>query len=209
MRISRKPCMDMWLIKTNDHGQVEWNQTIGGVQDDLANAVVSSSDGGFVITGVTQSYGMGDRDVWVIKINATGHPEWNQTFGGVNSDYADSILCSTEGEYILAGRMESFGAGESDMWVIKTTAGQPEWNLTFGGIEEEAAYSIIATSDGGYVVVGRTASYGAGSADTWLIKIMPHCESDLPTSPPEPIPGWSWFCVICVFSALLMKNRKK
>jgi len=92
---------------------------------------------------------MGDRDVWLIRTNGTGHPEWNHTFGGVNLDYADSIICSADRGYILAGRTKSFGAGKSDMWLIKTTiTGQSEWNQTFGGTEEEAAYSVITTSGG-------------------------------------------------------------
>ena len=201
--------MDMWLIKADEDGQVEWNQTIGGTQDDLANAAVASSDGGFVITGFTESYGMGDRDVWLIGINGTGYPEWNHTFGGVNLDYADSIICSAEGGYILAGRTESFGGGKSDMWLIKTTiTGQSEWNQTFGGAEEEAAYSVITTSDGGYVVVGRTASYGKGSADTWLVKITSHPETHSP-SPSHSISGLSAFIVISTLAFLTVKKRKK
>ncbi|MFX0207338.1 MAG: hypothetical protein ACFFDT_15225, partial [Candidatus Hodarchaeota archaeon] len=170
--------MDVWLVRTNTNGDIEWNQTIGGLREDRANAIISTFDGGFVLAGLTQSYGVGGRDVWLIKTNGTGYPEWNQTFGGNGHDTADSILRTPEGGYLLVGRTESFGAGKTDMWLIETTpTGQLERNQTFGGAEEEAAYSIIATVDGGYVVVGRTASYSVGLSDTWLIKIIPQTQS--------------------------------
>ncbi|MFX0184584.1 MAG: hypothetical protein ACFE95_16000 [Candidatus Hodarchaeota archaeon] len=164
--------MDMWLVKTNAIGQHEWNQTYGGLYEDRASTVIATSDGGYVIAGLTSSYGAGSRDMWLVKTSATGQHEWNQTYGGTGLDYADSVVSTSDGGYVLAGRTESYGAGESDMWLVKTNAaGQVEWSQTFGGIDSEAAYSVIATSDEEYVLVGRTESYGAGNEDIWLIKI--------------------------------------
>jgi len=164
--------VDMWVVKTNATGQPEWNQTYGGLREDRASKVIATSDGGYVIAGLTSSYGAGSRDMWVVKTNATGQPEWNQTYGGTGLDYADSVISTSDGGYVLAGRTDSYGAGSMDMWLVKTNAvGQVEWDQTFGGIDNDAAYSVIATSDEGYVLVGRTESYGAGNEDIWLIKI--------------------------------------
>ena len=163
---------DMWLVKTNSLGIVEWNQTYGGINEDRATSIIPATDGGYIIAGLTQSYGAGSRDMWLVKINATGGPEWNQTYGGAAPDFADTVIATTEGGYALVGRTESYGAGREDMWLVKTNrTGLLEWSQTFGGIKEDAAYSIIAPSAGEYVLVGRTESYGSGSSDLWLLKI--------------------------------------
>jgi hypothetical protein len=215
--------MDAWLVKSNTNGEIEWDQTFGGEREDRASAIISTSDGGFVLTGLTQSYSVGGRDVWLIKTNGTGYPEWNQTFGGNGHDTADSILKTPEGGYLLAGRTESFGAGMTDMWLIKTTpTGQLEWNQTFGGAEEEAAYSIIATVDGGYVIVGRTASYSVGQSDTWLIKLIPQgvtsqtamtsissASSSNSSSLSKSTPSFSSIVFICCTFIIVMGRRGK
>ena len=163
---------DMWLVKTDANGQAEWNQTFGGVKKDEAYSVITTSDGGYALSGFTGSYGTGSWDMWLIKTNASGHIEWNQTFGGSSRDVALSVITNSDGGYVLAGGTYSFGAGDSDMWLMKTDAnGQAEWNQTFGGTAFDAAYSVIATSDGGYALTGRTQSFGMGNDDLWLIKI--------------------------------------
>ncbi|MFX0067140.1 MAG: hypothetical protein ACFFC7_33840 [Candidatus Hermodarchaeota archaeon] len=145
--------------------------------------------------------------MWLIKTNSTGYTEWNHTFGGSSIDYADCIISTPDSGYMITGRTESYGAGKSDMWVIKTTAnGHLEWNHTFGGPNEEAAYSVIATSDGGYVLVGRTASYSLGEADTWLIKIIFQDET---SSSSRSVTGMLGFIVIFSFLVLITVQRKK
>ncbi len=163
---------DMWIVKTDDRGQVEWNKTYGGTNEDRAMAVITTSDGVFVIAGLTRSYGSGNRDMWMVKTDASGLIEWNRTFGGQSNDYADSIIGTSDGGYALAGRTESFGSGSEDMWLVKTnSSGQVEWNQTFGGSEADVAYSLMETSENEYVLVGRTASQESGNSDLWLLKI--------------------------------------
>jgi len=97
--------------------------------------------------------------------------EWSRTFGGSDWDEAYSVQQTTDGCYILAGETFSYGAGCSDLWLVKTdSAGNEEWSWTFGGSYWDVAYSVQQTADGGYILAGRTNSYGAGSNNFWLVK---------------------------------------
>jgi parallel beta-helix repeat protein len=96
---------------------------------------------------------------------------WKKTFGGASYDYGTDLVQTTDGGFAILGHTESFGAGKSDFWLIKTDSnGNMEWNKTYGGPEVEYAHSLIQTSDGGYALTGFTGSFGAGKSDFWLIK---------------------------------------
>ena len=162
---------DFWLVKTNSTGDEEWNQTYGGTNYDEARSVVQTSDGGYALSGFTDSFGAGGYDFWLVKIDENGHGQWNRTYGGGSNDVAWSVVQTSDGGYALAGGTESFGAGGWDSWLVKTDAsGNMLWNRTYGEPNGDDARSVIQTSDGGYALAGGTESFGAGGWDSWLVK---------------------------------------
>jgi hypothetical protein len=162
---------DVWLIKTDSDSNKVWDKTFGGSSDDVGMSVQQTSDGGYVITGYTTSYGAGAGDVWLIKTDSNGDEVWDKTFGGTSDDAGSSVRQTSDGGYVISGYTSSYGAGAGDVWLIKTDSnGDKVWNKTFGGTSDDVGVSAQQTSDGGYVVVGYTSSYGAGGGDVWLMK---------------------------------------
>jgi hypothetical protein len=163
---------DVWLIKTDSDGIMQWQRTYGGTGSDYAIDAQQTSDGGYLIGGVTESYGAGDRDVWLIKTDASGVMQWDQTFGGPLEDRGGHLYQTADGGYFIFGRTWSYGAGGEDGWLIKTdSGGVMQWDQTFGGPEEDSIFFHQQTADGGYIFTGKTESYGAGIVDVWLFKL--------------------------------------
>jgi len=162
---------DIFLIKTDANGNVIWAKTYGGWYSDWASSVQQTSDGGYIVAGYTRSFGAGWYDIFLIKTDANGNLQWAKTYGGTDWDGAFSVQQTSDGGYIVAGETYSFGAGLGDIFLIKTDAnGNLQWARTYGGTDWDWASSVQQTSDGGYIVVGTTESFGAGSADVFLIK---------------------------------------
>ncbi len=162
---------DIFLIKTDANGNVSWAKTYGGTDWDVAYSVQQTSDGGYIVAGVTWSFGAGGSDIFLIKTDADGNIIWAKTYGGISDDYAYSVQQTSDGGYIVAGATWSFGAGYFDAFLIKTDAnGNVSWAKTYGGTDWDVAYSVQQTSDGGYIVAGWTGSFSAGISDAFLIK---------------------------------------
>jgi hypothetical protein len=165
---------DIWLIKTNDLGDTLWTRTYGGNQDDHGWSVRETSDSGYIIVGTTGSYGAGFRDVWIIKTDLNGDTLWTKTYGGGSSEWGFSVEQLSDDGYIISAYTSSFGAGSKDAWIIRTDfKGDTIWTKTIGGAEEDQAWSILQTSDYGYIITGFTKSFGSGEEDLWLIKLEP------------------------------------
>jgi hypothetical protein len=162
---------EAWLIKTDANGNKTWDKAFGDEDGDWGGSVQQTSDGGYVIAGATGSLGAGGGDVWLIKADADGGRVWDKTFGGPGYDVGQSVQQTSDGGYIIAGTTWSDGASSGDVWLIRTDAdGNKVWDTTFGGDNDDRGYSVQQTSDGGYIIVGETMSYGAGWYDVWLIK---------------------------------------
>jgi len=163
---------DMYLIKVDNAGAEEWSHTYGGTGTDYGYSVQQTSDGGYILLGYSESFGAGQYDMYLIKVDNAGAEEWSHTYGGTGADYGYSVQQTSDGGYILMGRTVSFGAGQYDMYLIKVNnAGAEEWSHTYGGTGMDTGYSFQETSDGGYILLGRTASFGEGSYDMYLVKV--------------------------------------
>jgi hypothetical protein len=148
---------------------VAFAKTYGGTGSEGAFSVQQTSDGGYIVAGRTYSFGAGWYDIFLIKTDANGNLRWAKTYRGTDYDGASHVQQTSDGGYMLAGVTRSFGAGESDIFLIKTDAdGNIQWAKTYGGTYSEEAYSVQQTSDGGYIVAGRTGSWP--NYDIFLIK---------------------------------------
>jgi len=169
---------DVYLIKTEPNGTMQWQKTFGGVIDDRGISVQQTSDGGYIIAGQTDSFGAGTWDVYLIKTEPNGSSQWEKTFGGSGSDFGYSVQQTSDGGYIVAGYTDSFGEGRKDVYLIKTEPnGNSQWQKTFGGSENDYGFSVQQTSDGGYIIAGDTSSFGAEVWDVYLIKTEPNGNS--------------------------------
>jgi len=162
---------DVYLVKLDAHGNLQWTKTIGGKEEDVGFSLIQTSDGGYAIAGYTSSFGAGNYDVYVVKLDAKGNLEWTKTIGG-KEDMGVSLIQTSDGGYAIAGSTSSFGAGEWDVYVVKLDAkGNLQWTRTIGGKKVEVGVSLIQTSDGGYAIAGFTSSFGAGEADVYVVKL--------------------------------------
>ncbi len=164
---------DVWILKFDAGGTFQWNKTIGGTNRDDGYSIVQTSDGGYAVAGYTLSFGAGSANMFIVKLDAGGTIQWSRTVGGTSSDAALSITQSTDGGYVAAGTTTSFGAGNSDDYVVKlNSSGVLQWTRTVGGTQQEGGYvSITRTSDGGYAVTSQTLSFGAGANDLYVFKL--------------------------------------
>lgn len=163
---------DFWVLRLDSHGKVLWQGTYGGTGEDIANAIIETKDGSFVVAGSTQSYGDGYRDAWIVRLDSSGDVLWQKVYGGSGMDSAESVLETPEGMLVVAGQHSAVGVTNSDAWVFQlTAAGAMRWQKAYGGQRNDAALAIATIPQRGYVVAGYTDSFGAGDADALVIRI--------------------------------------
>jgi uncharacterized delta-60 repeat protein len=181
---------DAWVVKIVSTGSLQWQKALGGTGNDVANSIQLTTDGGYIMAGYTFSTdgdvtgNHGSKDAWVVKLNSTGSLQWQKALGGTGDDHANSIQLATDGGYIVAGATTSTNGdvtgnhGGYDVWVVKlSSTGSLQWQNSLGGTNNDIAYSIQPTSDGGYIVAGYTMSTGGdvtgyhGNQDVWVVKL--------------------------------------
>lgn len=148
---------DVYLIKTNSNGEILWTQTYGGEYYDQGKSVQQTTDGGYIITGFTTSFGNGFEDIYLIKTDDNGNALWTRTFGGDDFDLGNAVQQTTDGGYIICGYTKSFGTGQEDVYIIKTdNSGDTLWTRLYGGEYRDKGWSVQQTIDEGYIITGST-----------------------------------------------------
>lgn len=180
--------------------QKQWDKTFGGTNNEALKKIIPTQDGGFLLTGFSNSGIGGDKtqpdvyewDYWLVKTDASGNKQWDKTFGGLAAEYLTAAQQANDGSYIVGGFSYSETGGDktqtnqgaNDYWIIKTDAlGNKLWDKDFGGTEKDFLYSISLTNDGGYILGGGSLSGITGdkseenrdstesTEDYWMVKI--------------------------------------
>lgn len=161
---------DAWVVRTDANGDTVWTRTYGGAGWDEARSVQPIADG-YIVAGTTRSFGSGNEDVWLLKLNARGETTWARTYGGAGWEGASSVALTADSGCVIAGYADSVGGGLRDIWLIRADAdGGTTWSRRYGGSLVDEGLSVQQTADGGYVIAGYTGSFGAGDYDAYLIK---------------------------------------
>jgi len=186
---------DFWIIKTDNNGIKLWDKRYGGLNNDNLTSIQQTKDSGFILAGYTNSDSSGDvsqnsrglSDYWMIKVDSLGIKQWDKRYGGNNLDFANSVVQTKDGGYILAGATMSDSSGDVsepskgywDMWILKTDSiGNKLWDKRFGGNQDDRAIKIIETNDSGFLIGGFTTSdssedvsqHTRGGFDFWIVK---------------------------------------
>lgn len=181
---------DMWVIKLDFDGNLDWQKTLGGSYEDCALSISQTTDNGYIVAGYTNSSD-GDvtgkhsyQDIWIVKLSSSGAIEWQKALGGSSEESASSVIQTSDGSYLIAGTTLSDDGdvtgkhNGSDLWLIKLDpSGMIKWEGCFGGSKNDGASSIEQTADGGYIVSGYSYSDDGdltdndGGEDFWIIKL--------------------------------------
>ena len=168
---------DFYIVKINSAFNMQWSKTFGSVQNDYAHSIQPTVDGGYAVAGITNSFGAGNTDMYLIKLNANGDSVWTKTYGYAGSDSLFAMQQTFDKGFVLAGSTNSIGAGLSDMYVVRTDSlGNIIWSKTYGGSNADGARSIIELPDHGFFIAGYTQSYGAGGNDFYILRT--YCTGD-------------------------------
>mgnify|MGYP001413088912 FL=1 len=163
---------DMWLIKVNANGQMEWERTYGGDYTEYGRTIQQTVDGGYIIIGQIESFALGYNDAYLIKTDAQGNEMWSQTFGGQGTDQGRQVVSTLDEGYLISGYTDSFGTlGGFNFWLVKANSlGELEWQRFYGEQGDDRGLSGIQTSDGGYAIAGYTNSGTSSASDILFIK---------------------------------------
>ncbi|WP_054839716.1 PEGA domain-containing protein [Thermococcus sp. JCM 11816] len=163
---------DVWILGLDEDGNIKWQKTYGGKWNDWAKAVAVAPNGDIIVAGYTGSFGAGDWDVWVLRLDENGNIVWQKTYGGgSNYDEANAIALTDNGDIIVTGETWSFGIGEIDVWVLRLDEnGNVKWQKTYGGSDQDWANSVAIAPNGDVIVAGVTNSFGT-NGDMWVLRL--------------------------------------
>ncbi len=180
---------DYWIVKLNNDNTIEWQKTLGGSNFDYAHSIQQTTDGGYIIAGNSRSTGgdvtgnNGSFDSWIVKLDSTGDLVWQNSLGGTEWDATNIVQQTIDGGYVFAGYTDSSDGdisgnnGERDFWLVKLdNSGDLAWQKCLGGTNEELAFSMQLTADGGFVLAGDSKSSNGdvsnnqGLSDYWIVK---------------------------------------
>lgn len=164
---------DMYLIKTDSLGNVQWTKTFGGNGFEYAYGLEQANDGGFILAGYTTSNALNNKNIYLVRTGSSGNLIWEKTFGKDSVDIASSIVKSSDGNFLICGYTQSFGAGEDDIFTIKINQnGDTLWTKTFGGSRSDIGKSVVELNSTAYLFAGSTGSPGitSNNQDYYLIK---------------------------------------
>ncbi|WP_339700746.1 T9SS type A sorting domain-containing protein [uncultured Marixanthomonas sp.] len=177
---------DIWLIKIDDVGELEWEKSFGGTNADSSQDLQLTSDGGFIVSGYFQVIAPDDWNYLVLKIDSNGEMIWEKSLGGTSTENAFGIAPMGNDGWIVSGHSNSTDGdvsenfGGYDYWLVKLDEnGEIDWEQNFGGSGDEQTYDIIEANDGGFVITGQSTSNDIdltnnnGGIDIWVLKIIP------------------------------------
>lgn len=183
-----------YLVKTNNQGNLLWETNFSGEGYSQCYSARQTSDGGFVLAGLTGPQQFDPYDVYVVKTDSQGNTEWEHTYGGEGEDIAYSISQTSDGGYIITGSSFSFGIGEIDVYVLKIdSCGVLEWEKIYGYYLGNRGYDIVQTNDGGYFLCGETYLLSPNYTDLYAVSISSEPQPDItlsmtPENPPIIVP---------------------
>ncbi|MFA5195485.1 MAG: hypothetical protein WC401_06785, partial [Bacteroidales bacterium] len=164
---------DIYLLKTDQNGNMQWIKTFGGVGLEQASSIIKTNDSGYIIAGATSSFGYGGSDVYCIKVDMNFDTLWTKTYGGSFDDEGYDIIQTSDSGYLITGYSMSFTSGFSSIYVIKTDKyGDTLWTKTYNKKNANMGSSVIKDISNGYLIVGTTSNYGiSNTKDCFIIRI--------------------------------------
>ncbi len=180
---------EFWGTRLDAEGNLVWRKYFGGTNNDRSFGVINANDGGFILTGASESDDFdisnpkGSYDYWVVKVDKNGNFEWERSFGGTGIDQSHDVSKTADGAYVIVGNTFSTDVqvsknnGESDIWLVKFDEnGNLIWERNYGGPLFDSAHGVSLAADGGFIISGNSKSFGGdttanfGENDLWLLK---------------------------------------
>ncbi len=184
---------DFWIVKLGSTGNIIWEKRFGSSGEDVAYSIAQTSDSGYIVSGTTPSnngsaiYNTPQGNFWIIKLDASGSLQWQNSLGSISYDQAYSVKQTPDGNYVAAGYLssntdiaESEPSASTQFWIVKLDiSGNLLWHKSYGGSGNEGAYSVISTADGGLALAGYSGSNpdsgdvtgNHGLSDFWILKL--------------------------------------